>query len=69
MKREIIILIKLEIVPLLKDRIAAKKEDLIRKAILENEAYMKNLKSQQQEAYDQIENDNLETLDILEEKD
>ena len=62
-KREIIILIKLEIVPLLKDRIAAKKEDIIRKAILENEKYMKDLKSQQKSAYDEIEDDNLDTLD------
>ena len=62
-KREIMILIKIEIVPLLKDRIAAKKEDIIRKAILDNEKYMKNLKSQQQDAYDEIEEDNLETLE------
>lgn len=62
-KREIIIMIKLEIVPLLKDRIAAKKEDLIRKAILENEKYVKDLKNQQQKAYDQIEDENLDTLD------
>ena len=36
---------------------------------LENEKYFKNLKDQQQEAYDQIEDDDLETLNALEEKD
>ena len=62
-KREIIILIRLEILPPLKERIAAKKEDLIRKTILENDKYLKNLKSQQQKAYDEIEEDNLETFE------
>ena len=62
-KREIIILIKLEILPPLKERIAAKKEDLIRKALLENDKYLKGLKNQQQNAYDEIEEGNLDTLE------
>ncbi len=53
-KREIIILIKLDIVPTLRERITKKKEDLIRKAILENSSYIKNSKSQLKKAHSEI---------------
>ena len=53
-KREIIILIKLDIVPTLRERIARKKEDLIKKAILENNTYIENTKSQKNSAHSEI---------------
>ncbi|MCF6270479.1 MAG: type II and III secretion system protein [Melioribacteraceae bacterium] len=59
-KREIIILIEIEILPPLKERIAKKKDDLIRKAILENEKYMKDLKNQKQKAEYEIEESKLD---------
>lgn len=63
-KREIIILIKLEIIPPLKDRIAAKKEDIIKKAILENRNYLDNVKTQRENAHDELEKaDSLESED------
>ena len=51
LKREIIILIKIEIVPPLKERIAQKKEDLIRKTILENRGYIDQVNKQKLEAH------------------
>ncbi len=62
-KREIIILIKLDIIPPLKERIAAKKEDLIRKSILDNNKYLNDIKSQQQKANEEIEKGNLDTFE------
>jgi Bacterial type II and III secretion system protein len=53
-KREIIILIKLDIIPPLKDRISAKKEDLIKKAIIENSNYMDSIKAQKEEALKEL---------------
>ena len=53
-KREIIILIKMDIVPTLKERIARKKEDVIKRAILENTNYLENIKGQQKEAHSEI---------------
>jgi len=51
LKREIIILIQIEIIPPLKERIAKKKEDLIKRSILENNKYIKNLQDQKGDAY------------------
>ncbi len=59
-KREIIILIEVEILPPLKERVAKKKEDLIKDAILKNSEYMQNVKRQIEEASD--EKDDLETV-------
>ncbi len=59
-KREIIILIEVEILPPLKERIAKKKDDIIRRAILENDKYMKGIKNQRKEAYDEIETEAIE---------
>ncbi|MBU0473684.1 MAG: type II and III secretion system protein [Bacteroidetes bacterium] len=50
-KREIIILIDVEIIPPLKERIANKKEDLIRKSILENNNYIKDVQKQNVDAH------------------
>ncbi len=55
-KREIIILIKLEIIPPLKERIAKKKEDLIKRNILENNNYIKNMSKQKDEAHIELKN-------------
>jgi type IV pilus assembly protein PilQ len=54
-KREIIILIKVDILPPLKERIANKKKDLIKNAILENSSYIKNFKKQKEEAINQAD--------------
>jgi len=59
-KREIVIVIKVEILPPLKERIAQKKGDLIKKAILENNNYINNLKIQKDEAHQIIKNDEYE---------
>lgn len=63
LKREIIILIEIEILPPLKERIAKKKEDLIRKAILENDKRMKDFKNQKQKAYEEIEESESNTIE------
>jgi type IV pilus assembly protein PilQ len=49
-KREIIILIEIEILPPLKERIAKKKEDLIKNAIIENANFMQDIKKQKESA-------------------
>jgi len=53
-KREIIILIKLEIVPPLKERIAKKKEEMIKQTILENTNYLKDISNQKKDAHIEI---------------
>jgi general secretion pathway protein D len=62
-KREIIILIKLEIVPTLKDRIAKKKEELLKETILENENYLKSIKTQKENAHSEINEANTEVIE------
>lgn len=57
-KREIIILIDIEIIPQLKDRIAQKKENLLEKSIRENSKYIQGIKDQNKEAHP--ENDETE---------
>jgi len=54
-KREIIILIDIEILPPLKERIAKKKEDLIKNSILKNNEYMRGIKKQKEAANKIIE--------------
>lgn len=54
-KREIIILIDIEILPPLKERIAKKKEDLIKNSILKNNEYMRGIKKQKEAANEIIE--------------
>ena len=51
LKREIIILIKIEVIPPLKERIAQKKEDLIKQAIIENRGYIDNINNQKNEGH------------------
>jgi len=51
LKREIIILIKIDIVPPLKERMAQKKEDLIKKTILENRGYIDKINKEKLEAH------------------
>ena len=51
-KREIIILIKIDILPPLKERITKKKEDLIKNAIMENDIYINKFKKEKQDARD-----------------
>ena len=51
LKREIIILIKIEVIPPLKERIAQKKEDLIKQAIIENRGYLDNINNQKNEGH------------------
>jgi len=46
LKREIIIVITLDILPQLKERIAQKKDELIKRAIEENVKYLENIKKQ-----------------------
>ena len=46
LKREIIIVITLDILPLLKERIAQKKDDLIKREIEKNVKYLENIKRQ-----------------------
>jgi type IV pilus assembly protein PilQ len=58
-KREIIILIKIDILPQLKERIAKKKEDLIKKAILENNNAIKNFQEQKETAHKIFEDEKL----------
>ena len=62
-KREIIILIEIEILPPLKERIARKKEDLIKKALLENDQYMKDFKNQKKEAYDEMGESEIDSIE------
>ena len=62
-KREIIILIEIEILPPLKERIARKKEDLIKKALLENDQYMKDFKNQKKEAYDEMSESEIDSIE------
>lgn len=54
-RREIIILINLEVVPPLKDRIAAKKTDLMKEAIIENRGYIDNINKQKKEGIKEAE--------------
>ena len=51
LKREIIILINIEVIPPLKERIAQKKEDLIKQAIIENRGYLDNVNNQKIEGH------------------
>ena len=51
LKREIIILIEVEVIPPLKERIAQKKEDLIKQAIIENRGYIDNIDNQKEEGH------------------
>lgn len=53
-KREIIILINVEIIPPLKERIAQKKENLIQKSIIENNNYIKNVQEQNKDAHSEL---------------
>ncbi len=62
-KREIIILIEIEILPPLKERIARKKEDLIKKALLENDQYMEDFKNQKKEAYDEMGESEIDSIE------
>ncbi len=66
-KREIIILIKMEIIPPLKERIARKKEDLIRQAILDNNNYLKNVTKQKKEAHLELEDASIDDAEHNEE--
>jgi len=51
LKREIIILIQIEVIPPLKERIAQKKEDLIKQAIIDNRGYLDNINNQKNEGH------------------
>ena len=51
LKREIIILIEVEVIPPLKERIAQKKENLIKQAIIENRGYLDNVDNQKEEGH------------------
>ncbi len=68
LKREIIILIKIEIVPPLKERIAQKKEDLIRKTILENRGYLDQVNKQKLEAHKKAEENTAKLLKGVDEE-
>lgn len=59
-KREIIILIDIEIIPQLKDRIAQKKENLLEKSIRENSKYIQGIKDQNKEAHPENDETELE---------
>lgn len=59
-KREIIILIEVEILPPLKERIAKKKEDLIKNAIINNANFIKDIKKQRDGAAESNEDDSAE---------
>ena len=50
-KREIIILIQIEVIPALKERIAQKKEDLIKQTIIENRWYLDKINNQKNEGH------------------
>ena len=63
-KREIIILIKMEIIPPLKERIAKKKEDLIKRNILENNNYLKNVTKQKKEAHLELKDTLLDDAEL-----
>ncbi len=54
-KKEIIILIKLEIIPPLKERIAQKKKELFKRAMLDNDAYIKDVIKQKTEAHSELD--------------
>ena len=58
-KREIIILIKIDILPQLKERIAKKKEDLVKKSILENNNAIKNFQEQKEAAHKIFEDEKI----------
>lgn len=62
LKREIIILIKIDIIPPLKERIAKKKEDLIKKTILENRGYLDQVNKQKLEAHKQADENTAKLL-------
>ncbi|VAX21542.1 hypothetical protein MNBD_IGNAVI01-1459 [hydrothermal vent metagenome] len=62
LKREIIILIKIDIVPPLKERIAKKKEDLIKRTILENRGYIDKITKEKLEAHKQADENTAKTL-------
>lgn len=57
-KKEIIILIRLEIIPPLKERIAQKKKELLKRVMLDNNEYIKGIIKQKTEAH--IELDDVE---------
>ena len=67
-KREIIILISIDILPPLKERIAQKKEDLIKKAILENNKKIKSLQNQNKAAHGILDEEEFQEQKRLEEE-
>jgi type IV pilus assembly protein PilQ len=67
-KREIIILISIDILPPLKERIAQKKEDLIKKAILENNKRIKSLQNQNKAAHGILDEEEFQEQKRLEEE-
>jgi len=59
-KREIIILIDIEIIPSLKDRIAKKKENLLQESIRENSNYIQEIQKQNENVHSEMNNGDIE---------